>query len=100
MRTAWPSTVSPGLPISAYSVDELDDVVAWVVSDSAERTDEMVAAEVRAALGFSVRSPRIDASIDSAIRRVLRGLAEVDPNGTIDVKLRRDAIVAARWHNF
>jgi hypothetical protein len=100
MRTAWPSTVSPGLPISAYSTDELDDVVAWVVSDSAERTDEMVAAEVRASLGFSVRSPRIDAGIDSAIRRVLRGLAEADPNGTIDVKLRRNAIVAARWHNF
>ncbi|MCC2307172.1 hypothetical protein [Cellulomonas chengniuliangii] len=64
--------VRSGLPISAYSDDEIDEVVAWLVSDGAERSRDELAAEVRAELGITRRSSRVDAVIASAVRRAPR----------------------------
>jgi hypothetical protein len=70
-RGPWPEQVAPGLPISAYTPRELDSVARWVVSDGAVRSPEQVAAEVRAALGFAHREPRVDAAVGAASRRAL-----------------------------
>jgi hypothetical protein len=74
-RRPWPAHVAPGLPISAYAPRELDAVAAWVVSDGAVRSPEQVAAEVRAALGFTYREPRLDAAVGAASRRALAAAA-------------------------
>lgn len=76
-RYPWPSHVAPGLPISAYTPRELDAVASWVVSDGAVRSPEQVAAEVRKALGFAHREPRVDAAVGAASRRALAAAAAV-----------------------
>lgn len=61
--------VRPGLPISAYSDDQLDDLVGWLVSDGTERTDDELAAAVRRELGITRRGTRIDSVIAGAVHR-------------------------------
>lgn len=61
--------IRAGLPINAYSDDQLDEVVAWLVSDGVERGREDLAAAVREALGISRRSSRVDAVVAAAVRR-------------------------------
>ncbi|WP_034635369.1 hypothetical protein, partial [Cellulomonas cellasea] len=61
--------IRPGLPINAYSDDQLDEVVTWLVSDGVERGREELAAAVREALGITRRSSRVDAVIAGAVRR-------------------------------
>ncbi|MCG7288259.1 hypothetical protein MHY85_20095 [Cellulomonas sp. ACRRI] len=64
--------VRPGLPISAYSDDQLDDLVAWLVSDGTERTPDELAAALRAELGITRRGARVDSVVSSAVARATR----------------------------
>ncbi|WP_410053267.1 hypothetical protein [Cellulosimicrobium cellulans] len=64
--------VRPGLPISAYSDDQLDDIVAWLVSDGTERTTDELAAALRAELGITRRGARVDSVVSSAVNRATR----------------------------
>ncbi|WP_024285464.1 ATP-binding protein [Cellulomonas sp. KRMCY2] len=61
--------VEPGLPISAYSDDQLDDLMTWIRSDGVERDDEQLAGALRAELGIVRRGSRIDAAVNGAVRR-------------------------------
>lgn len=64
--------VRPGLPISAYSDDQLDDLVAWLVSDGTERTPEDLAAALRLELGITRRGARVDSVVAGAVHRATR----------------------------
>lgn len=64
--------IRKGLPIGAYSDDQLDELVAWLQSDEQERTREQLAAALRDELGVTRRSYRIDTAVRSAIARGLR----------------------------
>ena len=64
--------VRRGLPIGAYSDDQLDELVAWLQSDEQERTREQLAAALRDELGITRRSYRIDTAVRSAITRGMR----------------------------
>lgn len=61
--------VRPGLPISAYSDDQLDELVGWLAADGTERTAEELATATRAELGITRRSSRVDSVIAAAVRR-------------------------------
>lgn len=61
--------VEPGLPISSYTDDQLDDLVAWIASDGVPRGDVELATALRAELGVTRRGARVDRAIDAAIRR-------------------------------
>ncbi|WP_448631402.1 hypothetical protein [Cellulomonas soli] len=61
--------VRAGLPISAYSDDELDALVGWLVSDGEVRTRDELAAALRFELGITRRSYRIDTAVRAAIAR-------------------------------
>jgi len=65
--------VRPGLPISAYSDDQLDDLVGWLVSDGSERTPEELAAAVRTELGITRRGARVDSVVGAAVQRATQG---------------------------
>lgn len=65
--------VRPGLPISAYSDDQLDDLVAWLVSDGSERTPEELGAALRRELGVTRRGARVDSVVAAAVRRATGG---------------------------
>ncbi|GIG19734.1 hypothetical protein Cch01nite_04580 [Cellulomonas chitinilytica] len=64
--------VRSGLPIGAYSDDQLDEIVAWLVSDGEERTRDQLGAALRKELGITRRSYRVDTAVRSAITRALR----------------------------
>ena len=61
--------VRSGLPVSAYSDDELDEIITWITSDGTERSREELAARVREELGMTRRSSRVDAVVAAAVRR-------------------------------
>jgi hypothetical protein len=63
--------VRAGMPISAYSDDQVDEIVVWLRSDGAERTDAELVAAVRRELGFTRRSARVDAVVRTAVERAL-----------------------------
>lgn len=63
--------VRKGLPIGAYSDDQLDELVAWIVSDGQERTRDQLAAALRNELGVTRRSYRIDTAVRGAVTRAL-----------------------------
>lgn len=63
--------VEPGLPISAYGDDQIDELAAWIRSDGVERTPEQLAGALRAELGVVRRSNRVDTAVNAAVRRAL-----------------------------
>lgn len=75
MVTAVPTPRGPrppverGLPVGAYSDDQLDDLVAWIVADGRRRDDEELAAALREELGVTRRGARLDAVVEAAVRR-------------------------------
>ncbi|GEK19114.1 hypothetical protein [Cellulomonas persica] len=71
VRTLARPDVRRGLPIAAYSDDQLDDLVAWLRSDGLERSRDELAAELRDELGVTRRSYRIDTAVRAAIARAL-----------------------------
>ena len=63
--------VEPGLVISAYSDDQLDDLAAWIVSDGVVRDPHALGAALRAELGIARRGARVDAAISRAVLKIL-----------------------------
>lgn len=61
--------VPRGLPIQAYTDDQLDEVVAWLLADGTPRSDAELAEAVRAELGLTRRGARVDAVVEAAVRR-------------------------------
>ncbi|MGJ9493680.1 hypothetical protein ACRQEF_00540 [Actinotignum sp. GS-2025a] len=66
--------VRPGLPLAAYSDDQLDDMVAWIASDGVARTSEQLVEELRSELDIRRRGPQADAVLGNVVRR--SGLAQ------------------------
>ena len=58
--------VSPGLPVGAYSDDQLDDLAAWIDSDGVERDDDEMVAALREELALTRRG----VAVDSVLRAV------------------------------
>ena len=63
--------VAAGLPIGAYGDDELDDLVAWIVTDGIARDADQLARALRAELGITRRGARVDVAVAGAVRRIL-----------------------------
>ena len=67
-RAARPP-IAQGLPIQAYSDDELDDLVAWIRSDGVARSEEEELTELRETLALTRRGTGVDAVLGNAVRR-------------------------------
>ncbi|MDC4232179.1 prevent-host-death family protein [Actinomyces sp. B33] len=65
-------SIARGLPLAAYSDDQLDEMAAWVSSDGVERTDEEAVEELRLALGITRRGFQSDAVLGNVVRRIRR----------------------------
>lgn len=59
--------ISPGLPITAYSMSALAALANWIMSDTLLRTDEELLRELRTELGFKRSGSRIDLALMEAI---------------------------------
>ena len=75
LSLAVPASARPdvrrGLPIGAYSDDQLDEMVAWLQSDGQDRTRDELADLLREELGLTRRNHRVDTTIRAAITRAL-----------------------------
>ncbi|KSW21497.1 hypothetical protein, partial [Cellulomonas sp. B6] len=69
LRTTPRPDVRAGLPINAYSDDQLDDLARWLRSDGVERTRDQLADALRAELGITRRSHRVDSAVRAAVTR-------------------------------
>ncbi|GIG38711.1 hypothetical protein [Cellulomonas phragmiteti] len=69
VRTLPRPDVRAGLPINAYSDDQLDDLLRWLRSDGVERTRDQLADALRAELGVTRRSHRVDSAVRAAVTR-------------------------------
>ncbi|MBF0698083.1 DNA helicase, partial [Actinomyces bowdenii] len=67
-RTQRPP-IAQGLPLQAYSDDQLDDLVAWIRSDGLVREEAQEVEELRATLALRRRGAGIDAVLANAVRR-------------------------------
>ncbi|MCC6386894.1 MAG: DUF4011 domain-containing protein [Dehalococcoidia bacterium] len=65
--------VPQGHPFEDYTPRQFRQMVDWVRADGKLRTDDEIAEEVRAAMGFTRRGARIDAAIQAAIDEATRG---------------------------
>ena len=76
LSLAVPSQPRPdirkGLPIGAYSDDQLDELATWLRSDGQERTRDELADALRAELGLTRRNHRVDTAIRGAVTRAMR----------------------------
>ncbi len=59
-----------GLPLAAYSDDQLDEMTLWILSDGIERDDDAVIVALREELGITRRGVQTDAVLRAALRRV------------------------------
>ncbi|SPT54231.1 Uncharacterised protein [Actinomyces bovis] len=61
--------IAAGLPLQAYSDDQLDDLVAWIRSDGVARDESEEIEELRATLALRRRGASVDAVLSNAVRR-------------------------------
>lgn len=61
--------VSPGMPLAAYSDDQLDELVAWILSDGARRTEDDIVEELRSELDLRRRGIQVDVVLRNVVRR-------------------------------
>lgn len=61
--------IAQGLPLQAYSDDQLDELVAWIRTDGVERSAEEEVEELRTTLVLHRRGAGIDAVLANAVRR-------------------------------
>ena len=73
--------IAKGLPLAAYSDDQLDEMAAWVRSDGVERTDLETAEELREALGIKRRGFQSDAVLGNVVRRTRPAAPDSDEAG-------------------
>ena len=70
--------ISVGLPIVAYSDDQLDDMLEWISSDNVARSAEELREELRAELGIERRGGQVDLVLGAVVRR--SGIAVTKPS--------------------
>ncbi|MDY5589280.1 MAG: hypothetical protein SPF30_04915 [Arcanobacterium sp.] len=61
--------VSVGMPLAAYTDDELDDMLVWIASDQVPRTQQQLLEELRNELGIERRGGQTDLVLGNVVRR-------------------------------
>ncbi|WP_182354295.1 hypothetical protein [Flaviflexus huanghaiensis] len=65
--------VSPGMPLAAYSDDQLDELVTWIMSDGIYRSEDEVVEELRSELDLRRRGIQVDVVLRNVVRRQTAG---------------------------
>lgn len=61
--------VAVGLPLAAYSDDQLDEVARWIRSDGIERSEDEMVVEIQRALALTRRGAQVEAVLRNVARR-------------------------------
>ncbi|MDY6142708.1 MAG: hypothetical protein SPI14_00645 [Arcanobacterium sp.] len=70
-RTAKRPQVTAGLPLSAYSDDELDDMTLWLLGNGKQYTEDELVQALRDEIALQRRGAQVDAVLRNVVRRVL-----------------------------
>lgn len=73
--------VSPGMPLAAYSDDQLDDLVAWIISDGKNRSEDEVVDALRSELDLRRRGIQVDVVLRNVVRRQVGPAVVTSENG-------------------
>lgn len=73
--------IQPGKPITGYSDDELDELIAWLGSDGTPRSVKHYVTRMREELGLTRQSTHVDTVLTAAIRRSQAPLLSEDDHG-------------------
>ncbi|MDD7384606.1 MAG: hypothetical protein SPI12_02520 [Actinomycetaceae bacterium] len=79
MRREERPLIAGGLPITAYTDDQLDELLEWIASDGVPRTEAELATQLREELNLYRRGAKVDAIVHNVIVR--SGFA-VDPDSS------------------
>lgn len=60
-----------GLPLAAYSDEQLDEMAAWIIDDGTPRTDEQLMEALREELGITRHGAQTDAVLRNVARRAM-----------------------------
>lgn len=61
--------IAPGLPLTAYGDDQLDEMAKWIASDGVERSESQMVAELIEALQIVRRGAQVNAVLANVARR-------------------------------
>ena len=61
--------LTPGLPLAAYSDDQLDEMISWIISDGLRRNEEELVLCLRDELDIHRRGGQVDAVLRNVVRR-------------------------------
>lgn len=61
--------IAPGLPLTAYGDDQLDEMLEWVLSDGIQRSEDEQVNELREALELKRKGAQVDAVLRNTVRR-------------------------------
>lgn len=61
--------VAIGLPLAAYSDDQLDDIARWIRTDGVERSEDQMVEEIHQVLRLTRRGAQVDAVLRNVVRR-------------------------------
>ena len=70
--------LTPGLPLAAYTDDQLDEVMAWIISDGLSRSEDELVQCLREELDLHRRGVQVDAVLHNVVRR--SGTPNVSPH--------------------
>lgn len=61
--------ITAGLPLAAYTDDQLDEIAAWIASDGALRSDDEMVLALREELNIHRRGAQVDAVLLNVVQR-------------------------------
>ncbi len=64
--------IAQGLPLAAYGDDQLDDLLAWILSDGVEYTEDEVVEQLRKALALTRKGAQVDAVLRHVVKRGMK----------------------------
>ncbi|MFT3944497.1 MAG: hypothetical protein QM705_11860 [Ancrocorticia sp.] len=64
--------LTPGLPLAAYTDDQLDEVMAWIISDDLPRSHDELVRCLREELDLHRRGAQVDAVLNNVVRRSVK----------------------------
>lgn len=74
--------LTPGLPLAAYSDDQLDEMISWIASDGLRRDEEEFVMCLRDELDIHRRGGQVDAVLRNVVRRSTKAAAPDGEQGT------------------
>lgn len=79
--------ITAGLPLAAYTDDQLDEMVEWITSDGGIRSEEELVLALRDELNIRRRGAQVDAVLMNVVRRVVSAATTAPAAETLEARM-------------